>query len=236
MSAITEPVTLYRMSLPEHECPWGLKAVALLKERDIPFTDVKLTNQAQVDDFMAQHQVPTTPQIFFGKQRIGGYTDLAHYLHAPVVKENFSYIPLIAVFSVATLMALALQIGWMGLMGIALCLLALLKLMDIPSFVKGFKQYDLVTQRLEAYAWSYPFLEVLLGLSFLAGKGLALSGPVALVIGVIGTTSVIKAVYIDKLAINCACVGGNSKTPLGVSSLAENLMMVLMGSLLLLKL
>ncbi|QNJ04086.1 glutaredoxin family protein [Synechococcus sp. PROS-U-1] len=38
-----------------------------------------------------------------------------------------------------------------------------------------------------------------------------------------------KAVFVDHLALNCACVGGNSRTPLGVVSFAENLIMGLMG-------
>jgi hypothetical protein len=40
-------------------------------------------------------------------------------------------------------------------------------------------------------------------------------------------------VFIDHLALNCACVGGNSKTPLGVVSFAENLIMALMGAVML---
>ena len=38
--------------------------------------------------------------------------------------------------------------------------------------------------------------------------------------------------YIDKLALNCACVGGNSKAPLGVVSFAENAIMAIMGAML----
>ena len=34
------------------------------------------------------------------------------------------------------------------------------------------------------------------------------------------------------MALNCACVGGNSKAPLGVVSMTENLMMAIMGSIL----
>lgn len=37
---------------------------------------------------------------------------------------------------------------------------------------------------------------------------------------------VVKAVYIDKRELKCACVGGDSKVPLGFVSLTENLMMV----------
>jgi len=36
---------------------------------------------------------------------------------------------------------------------------------------------------------------------------------------------VVKAVYIDKRELKCACVGGNSDLPLGFISLTENLAM-----------
>jgi hypothetical protein len=57
----------------------------------------------------------------------------------------------------------------------------------------------------------------------------ALVGVTAMVLGVMGMVSVGKAVFVDHLALNCACVGGNSRTPLGVVSFAENLIMGLMG-------
>ncbi len=56
-----------------------------------------------------------------------------------------------------------------------------------------------------------------------------LSVPVALVIGGIGAVSVFKAVYVDKREIKCACVGGSGKVPLGFVSMTENLMMVAMA-------
>ena len=51
----------------------------------------------------------------------------------------------------------------------------------------------------------------------------------ALVIGTIGAVSVFKAVYIDRRALKCACVGGSSNVPLGFVSLTENLMMIIMA-------
>jgi hypothetical protein len=37
---------------------------------------------------------------------------------------------------------------------------------------------------------------------------------------------VVKAVYIDKRELKCACVGGDSNVPLGFVSLTENLFMI----------
>ncbi|MGB3650916.1 MAG: hypothetical protein WBA41_06860 [Rivularia sp. (in: cyanobacteria)] len=36
-STTLEKVRVYRMSTPEHECPWGLKTVNLLNEKGIDF-------------------------------------------------------------------------------------------------------------------------------------------------------------------------------------------------------
>ncbi|UJP02445.1 MAG: hypothetical protein LZF85_11845 [Nitrosomonas sp.] len=63
----------------------------------------------------------------------------------------------------------------------------------------------------------------------IAGTFVWLSSPIALFIGTVGAISVFKAVYIDKRELKCACVGGNSKVPLGFVSLTENLMMITMG-------
>ena len=62
-----------------------------------------------------------------------------------------------------------------------------------------------------------------------AGALTWLSAPVALFIGTVGAVSVFKAVYMDKRELKCACVGGDINVPLGFVSLTENLMMMIMG-------
>ncbi|MGB3693766.1 MAG: glutaredoxin [Spirulinaceae cyanobacterium] len=226
----TEKVKLYRMSTPEHECPWGLKAVKLLKEKGIDFEDNKLKSKEETEAFKGKHQVSTTPQIFFDDQRIGGYTDLAEKLDVEAEGAEYSYTPVIAIFSTAGLMALATTAGVTGFMGFSLSLLASLKLMDIESFAESFAKYDLITKRIKPYAKVYPFAELAIGLGFLSGIAPLATGITSLLVGVSGGVSVFKAVYIDKLALNCACVGGNSQTPLGVVSFAENAIMAIMGA------
>jgi hypothetical protein len=62
-----------------------------------------------------------------------------------------------------------------------------------------------------------------------AGALTWLSAPVALFIGTVGAVSVFKALYIDKRELKCACVGGDSNVPLGFVSLTENLVMMVIG-------
>lgn len=140
-------VRLYRMDLPDHPCPWGLRALRLLQEQHISFEDHRLTSTEEVEAFKAAHGVATTPQVFAGDERIGGYSELAARLGVRPETAEISYTPVVAVFSTAALMALALSAGVSGFMGIAICLLAMLKLMDVDAFAASFRKYDLLSQR-----------------------------------------------------------------------------------------
>jgi glutaredoxin 3 len=80
---MSEPsVILYRMKLPDHECPYGLLAKRMLEDAGIPFKDELLTSRAEVDSFEREQGVQTTPQIFIDDERIGGADDLARYLES----------------------------------------------------------------------------------------------------------------------------------------------------------
>jgi uncharacterized membrane protein YphA (DoxX/SURF4 family) len=112
---------------------------------------------------------------------------------------------------------------------ISMCFLAVQKLQDVESFSTMFLNYDLLARRWVRYGKIYPFGEAFAGILMVAGALTWLSAPVALFIGTVGAVSVFKAVYIDKRELKCACVGGDSNVPLGFVSLTENLMMMVMG-------
>lgn len=229
--------TLYRMVLDTHVCPYGVKSRHLLKSRGFAVEDHPLTTRAETDAFKARHDVKTTPQTFIDGVRIGGYDDLRRYFGKPDPKAP-TYRPVIAVFAMAALMALAasLAVGtplsWRSLqwfIAFAMCLLATLKLQDVESFSTMFTGYDLLARRFVPYSYFYPFAEALAGLLMIWGRLTWLSAPLAFFIGVVGAVSVVYAVYVQKRDIKCACVGGASNVPLGPVSLAENLMMVAMA-------
>jgi glutaredoxin len=228
------------MVMPQHTCPYGLKAKDLLEREGFEVEDHFLTTRDETDRFKAEHQVKSTPQTFINGERVGGFDDLQrHFGKAANDPNATSYTPVIAVFSMTALMALAASDAAYGtplslraaewFIAFSMCVLALLKLQDVESFSSMFLGYDLLGQRWVRYAYAYPFLEGLAGVLMVAGALNWLSIPVALFIGTIGAISVYKAVYIDKREIKCACVGGSSKVPLGFVSLTENLMMVAMA-------
>jgi glutaredoxin len=73
---------LYRMVLPEHTCPFGVKAKSLLDQHGFQVEEHILRSRDEVDAFEAKHGVGTTPQVFIAGERIGGSDDLERYLTA----------------------------------------------------------------------------------------------------------------------------------------------------------
>lgn len=231
---------LYRMVMPDHVCPYGLKSKYLLEREGYSVVDHPLETREATEAFMAKHDVDTTPQAFIGGERIGGYDALRVYFgkDSPGDPEK-TYRPVLAVFGVALLMALATAvIGGCSLVSlrtaelfvaISMTLLALLKLQDVERFSTMFLNYDLLARRWVPYSYAYPYAELFAGILMISGTWTWAAAPVALFIGTVGAVSVFKAVYIDRRELRCACVGGDSKVPLGFVSLTENLMMVSMG-------
>ena len=231
---------LYRMVMPTHTCPYGLKAKDLLRRQGYAVEDHPLRTREETDAFKAEHGVKTTPQVFIGGEPVGGYDDLRRFFGKRVADPKAtSYRPVVALFVMTALMALAasqavyatpftLRTGeWF--VAFSMAVLALLKLQNVESFATMFLNYDLLAKRWVPYSYVYPFAEGLAGVLMIAGVWTWISVPVALFIGAVGAVSVIKAVYIDRRELKCACVGGSSNVPLGFLSLTENVMMVAMA-------
>lgn len=231
---------LYRMAMPDHLCPFGLKSLDLLRRRGYRVEDHLLRTREETDRFMQALDVETTPQTFIGDERVGGWDDVRRHFGMPVRDPAAaSYQPVIAVFGVSALMALAAS--WAAFdalftmragewfVAFSMCVLAILKLRDVESFSNMFLGYDLLAQRVVRYSYLYPFGEALAGVLMVAGVLPWLSVPVALLIGSVGAVSVFKAVYVDRRELKCACIGGDGNVPLGFVSLTENLMMVAMA-------
>jgi glutaredoxin 3 len=71
---------LYRMVLPDHTCPFGVRAKELLEEAGYDVDDRVLSTREEVDAFEEEEGVETTPQVFIDGERIGGSEELERYL------------------------------------------------------------------------------------------------------------------------------------------------------------
>lgn len=67
---------LYRMVLPDHTCPFGVRAKQLLEQEGYQVDDRLLRTRDEVDAFKEEQGVDTTPQVFIDDERVGGLDDL----------------------------------------------------------------------------------------------------------------------------------------------------------------
>lgn len=65
----TRTATLHRMVLPEHVCPFGVRAKAMLEQAGYEVDDRQLTSREEVDAFEDQEGVTTTPVTFIDGER-----------------------------------------------------------------------------------------------------------------------------------------------------------------------
>ena len=149
---------LYRMVMPGHVCPWGLKAKHLLESRGYQVEDHYLKTRDETEAFKTKHNVKTTPQTFIGGQRVGGFDDLKRYFGKTVREAGAtSYVPVIALFAMTALAALAASMAAYGtpftiragewFIAFSMIMLAMLKLQDVEKFSAMFLNYDLLSKR-----------------------------------------------------------------------------------------
>jgi glutaredoxin len=171
---------LYRMVLPGHVCPYGLKARHLLRRSGYEVNDRPLTSRETTDAFKAEHGVATTPQIFIDGRHVGGHDDLRRFLGKRVNDPDAaSYRPVIALFAMTGLTAMAASYAVQGsvftlrtaewFVAFSMVVLALLKLQNIERFATMFLNYDLLARRWVPYGYFYPFAEGLAGVLMVAG-------------------------------------------------------------------
>jgi glutaredoxin 3 len=71
---------LYRMVLPEHTCPFGVRAKQMLERAGYDIDDRVLHSRDEVEALKADMGVDTTPQVFIDGELIGGSDALETFL------------------------------------------------------------------------------------------------------------------------------------------------------------
>jgi hypothetical protein len=148
-----------------------------------------------------------------------------------------SYLPLMVVAAyilggTAILSRIVPGTDWMrGIMffeGLMLALFALFKLLDVKGFQEGYSTYDLVTRKVPAWGYAYPFVELGLGMLLLLGLWLMPVSIAVAALAVIGLVSVTIELRKGR-KFQCACLGTALNVPLTKVTLVENGIMLVLA-------
>ena len=152
---------------------------------------------------------------------------------ADIWKSIFAFL----FFAVPLTVGVILGVG-QHVMGVLLIIIGVLKLTDFKSFRKLFSQYDFFAKNSNIYSAIYPFLEISIGLIllFVSQQTPILQGALILLIVIMGTTLISFFVSGRKKKQTCACLGIVSRRlhiPLSIFTVAENVVMISMATILL---
>jgi hypothetical protein len=117
-------------------------------------------------------------------------------------------------------------------MGVFFIVFASFKFVGYRMFAEMFAGYDVVAKQFKAYAYAYPFIELALGLLYIANLYPIARDWVTLVVMAIGSIGVIQEIQ-KRSGVHCACLGNVIKLPLSTVSLVEDIGMGLMAAVML---
>lgn len=99
------------------------------------------------------------------------------------------------------------------------------KMLDLRGFSDAYRSYDLVAKAAPAYGFVYPFIELGLGLAYLANwQPVWVNTATAVVMGV-SLLGVLRAV-LSKQTIRCACLGTVFNLPMSTVTIVEDALML----------
>ena len=151
-----------------------------------------------------------------------------------------TYRPLLLIFAYILGASVLVQIGMAGLASVTAmdtmrCFMAgfflvfsFFKLLDINAFADAYAGYDLLALRWHGWGRVYPFVELGLGVAYLAHFNPLLTHGATIIVMGFSAIGVIRAVA-SKAPIQCACLGTVFKLPMSTVTIVEDVSMVLMA-------
>ncbi len=108
------------------------------------------------------------------------------------------------------------------------------KFLDLRGFADAYRSYDVLARAIPSWGFVYPFVELVLGIAYVAGWNLVATNVATLVIMLVGSVGVFRAL-LSKSHIRCACLGTALNLPMTTITLVEDVGMAAMAALMLVR-
>jgi len=102
------------------------------------------------------------------------------------------------------------------------------KLLDLRGFADAYRSYDVLARMWRPWGFVYPFVELALGVAYLARWNPQTTNIVTAVVMLFGSIGVLRTL-LSRTSIRCACLGTAIKLPMTTVTLIEDLGMAAMA-------
>jgi len=226
-----------------NECVNRVK-IELLKLVDILKVELQL-DYPQATITMKKHIATDKLQQAISKAGHYTITDVDSMMdyEEPGENEKDSYYPVFLIFGYIAAVSLLIQlvsgqfnvVQWMShFMAGFFLVFSFFKLLNVKAFAEGYQTYDLVAKAFPVWGFIYPFVELLLGILFLTGLYPIGTNIVTFFVMGVSSIGVVKSL-LKKSRFQCACLGTIIKLPLSKVTLFEDLLMVVMSAVMIIR-
>ena len=148
-----------------------------------------------------------------------------------------TYKPILLIFAYLT--TVSILIAWNGngfnllrlmqvFMASFFLVFSFFKLLDLKGFAESYAMYDVVAKRIPQWGYLYPFVELVLGISYLLYIKPLVVNIATLVVMSISIIGVLQSV-LNKRKIKCACLGAVFNLPMSTVTIIEDGLMITMA-------
>lgn len=102
------------------------------------------------------------------------------------------------------------------------------KMLNLSGSAESYRMYDVVAKAVPAWGYAYAFIELLLGLAYLAEFRPLLTNTVTFVVMSVSIVGVLQSV-LNKKKIRCACLGAVFNLPMSTVTIIEDALMIAMS-------
>ena len=207
----------------------------LLKMPDVLSAEVSLENKSATIE-MNKHISTVALQEAISPHKKYIITDDDTEMKEETKSFVQTYKPILLIFFYITLISSVVTFSfelnfhdWMNLfMAQFFLAFSFFKFLNLTAFAESYSMYDIVAQKIKAYGFIYPFIELALGISYLINFNPTFTNSATIFVMGISSIGVIKSV-LNKQKIQCACLGAVFNLPMSTVTIIEDLLMVAMA-------
>jgi copper chaperone CopZ len=109
------------------------------------------------------------------------------------------------------------------------------KMLDLDGFAESYSMYDIVAKKIKAWAYTYAFIELGLGIAYSTNFQPILTNFATVIIMTVSVIGVLQSV-LNKRKIQCACLGAVFNLPMSTVTIIEDALMIIMSAIMLITL
>lgn len=144
----------------------------------------------------------------------------------------FGYVAVVAILIASASGSFDWMLAMRTFMGGFFLVFSFFKMLNIEAFADSYSMYDIIANKFKAWGFIYVFVELGLGIAYVANLNPLVTNIVTLVVMSVSIIGVLQSVF-NKRKIKCACLGAVFNLPMSTVTIIEDALMIAMSAVML---